>query len=83
MTAQPWELRLARLEGAYEQIDKRLGAVDQRLETLDRKIDIVREDLGRRIEDLGRRIDNMSWRTTTLILGTWITTMLTLFFHKV
>ena len=25
MSAQPWEPRLARLEGAYEQIDRRLG----------------------------------------------------------
>ena len=25
MTAQPWEPRLARLEGAYEQLDRRFG----------------------------------------------------------
>lgn len=71
MTAQPWEPRIARLEGAYEQVDKRLESVDRRLETLDRKVDDVR--------------DLLQWRMTSLILGTWVTLtlgMLAIFFHK-
>jgi hypothetical protein len=39
MAADAWELRTARLEGAYEQIDKRLGAVEGRLSTLEHKMD--------------------------------------------
>jgi hypothetical protein len=35
MAADAWELRTARLEGAYEQIDKRLGAVEGWLSTLE------------------------------------------------
>lgn len=68
MTAQPWEPRIARLEGAYEQVDKRLDNIDRRLETLDRKIDGVR--------------DLLQWRMTSLILGSWITLMLAIFLHK-
>ncbi len=64
MTAQPWEPRVARLEGAYEQVDKRLDSIDRRLETLDRKL------------------DGLTWRMTSLILGSWATLMLAVFFHK-
>jgi hypothetical protein len=39
MAADAWELRTARLEGAYEQIDRRLGAVEGRLSTLEHKMD--------------------------------------------
>jgi hypothetical protein len=39
MAADDWELRTARLEGAYEQVDRRLGAVESRLATLEHKMD--------------------------------------------
>ena len=39
MSAQPLDVRMAHLEGAYEQVVKRLESIDHRLETLDRKID--------------------------------------------
>ena len=68
MTAQPLESRVSRLEGAYEQVDKRLDSMDRRLESLDRKVDDIR--------------DLLQWRMTSLILGTWVTVMLAIFFHK-
>lgn len=79
MTAQPWEQRIARLEGAYEQVDRRLGAIDARLETLDRKFDAKIDGIR---DELGRRLDGMQWRMTSLIVGTWITVMLAIFLHK-
>ncbi len=93
MTAQPWDPRLARLEGAYEQVDRRLTAIDARLETLDRKIDALEAKvtgkidaldtkLDRKLDDFTKRTDTTQWRTTWLILTTWITIVLTLFFHK-
>ena len=43
MSAQPLEIRMAHLEGAYEQINERLRSIEGRLETrfdgLDRRID--------------------------------------------
>ena len=39
MSAQPLDVRMAHLEGAYEQVVKRLESIDHRLDTLDRKID--------------------------------------------
>lgn len=41
MAANPIEVRLAHLEGAYEQVDKRLGTIEVRLGDIDRKIDAV------------------------------------------
>ena len=39
MSAQPLEVRMAHLEGAYEQINERLRGIDGRLTALDQKID--------------------------------------------
>lgn len=38
MAADAWEVRTARLEGAYEQIDKRLGALEVRLGSIENRI---------------------------------------------
>jgi hypothetical protein len=53
MSAQPLEIRMAHLEGAYEQIserlngiDSRLTGIDGRLTALDQKIDIKFEIAG-------------------------------------
>lgn len=39
MAAESWELRSARLEGAYEQIDPRLGSLESRLSTLELRME--------------------------------------------
>ncbi|MGH7659593.1 MAG: hypothetical protein ACRENA_01575 [Vulcanimicrobiaceae bacterium] len=69
MSAQPLEPRLARLEGAYEQVDKRLDSIDRRLDSLDQKLD--------------RKLDGLQWRMTSLLMGTWVTIMLAIFLHRV
>ena len=38
MTAQPWEPRVSRLEGAFEQLDKRLGSIEGALRDLRREM---------------------------------------------
>lgn len=71
------EIRLARLEGAYEQIDKRLldlrqdldrsfGAIDQRFAGIDQRFAGVDQKL--------------TW-IIGLIVATWTTTILTIVFH--
>jgi len=86
MTAQPWEPRVARLEGAYEQVDRRLESIDRRLETLDGKIDGLRDGLTTKIDglrgDLTKKMDVSTWQTTSLIFGAWVTIMLAILFHK-
>lgn len=86
MTVQPWEPRVARLEGAYEQVDRRLGAIEARLETLDRKLDAgfeaIRRELGASIEGVRDELGRQQWRMTSLIVATWITVMLAILLHK-
>ncbi len=69
MSTNAIEVRLARLEGAYEQIDRHLVAIEGRLSTMDG-----------RFGDLDRKIDSVFFRLVTLLLGTWITVMLAILY---
>ena len=53
MSAQPIEIRMAHLEGAYEQISERLRGIDGRLTVLDQKIDSRFDTLDKRLTTLG------------------------------
>ena len=39
MATDALEVRMAHLEGAYEQIDKRLGSIENRMASLEQKLD--------------------------------------------
>jgi hypothetical protein len=56
--------RMARLEGAYEQVSLRPINIDLRLETLDRKIDLLRDAKNDRRFTWGVGIVVTSWVTT-------------------
>ncbi len=73
MATNAMEIRLARLEGVYEQIDKRLSALEVRL---DAGITQVNQRIDDRVGGLDRKIDALSWRLVALILANWITLML-------
>ncbi len=45
MAAEPLEVRMARLEGAYEQIDRRLGSIEERMTRLETRIDAIAAEL--------------------------------------
>jgi hypothetical protein len=62
MSAQPLEIRMALLEGVYEQISERLNGIDGRLTGLDQKIDS-------RFKRLDQKIDTIGGRFTVAILG--------------
>lgn len=66
------EVRLARLEGAYEQIDRRLGTIEDRLVRLETKVDAgfaradarmdaLAERVNVRIDELERRLTSPAW----------------------
>jgi hypothetical protein len=70
MAADALDVRIAHLEGAYEQIDRRLGAVEGRIAALDRKIDDVRTEIqGVRGELLGRMDRQFFWILGLLIIS--------------
>jgi len=47
MAAESLEARMARLEGAYEQLDKRLGSIEERLGRLEAKVDALAAEIHR------------------------------------
>ncbi|MBV9148755.1 MAG: hypothetical protein JO024_02730 [Candidatus Eremiobacteraeota bacterium] len=71
MSSVPLEIRMGRLEGAYEQISKRLDSIDARLDRLDAKIDALHLEV----------TTNFRW-LVGMIFGTWVTTILAIFFHR-
>lgn len=58
-TAELLDSRMARLEGAYEQIDKRLATVEGRLETLEQRVDAGFNRLDAKIDRLDAKIDGV------------------------
>ncbi len=77
MSAQPWEIRMARLEGAYEQVSQRLGGIEDRLTEqraegrfgqLDERIERLDEKLDRKFDRLTEKIDQRSLWMIGLIL---------------
>jgi predicted RNase H-like nuclease (RuvC/YqgF family) len=82
MSAQPLEVRMAHLEGGFEQLGKRIENLERKVDSmrdvLDAKIDAVRDSLNAKFDT---KIDGLQWRMTALIIGTWITTMLAVLFH--
>jgi tetrahydromethanopterin S-methyltransferase subunit G len=53
---------MARIEGAFDQINECLGSIDRRFESVDRRFD---------------RIDSRFNWLTGIVVGTWITMMAT------
>lgn len=68
MTAQPLEIHMARLEGAYEQISDRLNGIDQRLAGIELRIDATRDMLLARMDSLHANMDRKFIWLTGLVL---------------
>ena len=68
MSAQPIEIRMAHLEGAYEQISERLHGIDGRLTALDQKIDNRFDTLDRKMDGRFEALD----KKLTGILVAWL-----------
>ena len=75
MSAQPLEIRMAHLEGAYEQISERLRGIDGRLTALDQKIDSRFDRLDQKFGVLGHKMDSrfdaFDKKLTTMMVGSF------------
>jgi tetrahydromethanopterin S-methyltransferase subunit G len=80
MAADALEVRIAHLEGAYEQVDKRLGSIEGRMTSLERKVDDgfahLHTDIHRIEQKLDGKIDATFRWVIGIILVNWITLML-------
>lgn len=82
MTLPPLEARIAGLEGSYHQVSERLNSIDRRLDGFEQKMDNRFNAMDGRFAAMDSKIDGLQWRMTALIVGTWITVMLSIFFHR-
>ena len=81
MSAQPWEARLAHLEGAFVQVGDRLNTIDRRIESLEDRMESRFSRLEATLEARFGQIDQRFMWLIGIVVATWITTMLTLIFH--
>ncbi len=68
MSANPLDIRMAHLEGAYDQISDRLNGFDTRFATIERKLDATRESLLYEMNRRFERIDMQFGEIRQLIL---------------
>jgi hypothetical protein len=74
MHAHALEARIAHVEGAFDQVNERLGSIDRRLDSVDRRLDGMDT--------------RFNWIIGTIV-GAWVTmistqiaTVLTILFHR-
>jgi tetrahydromethanopterin S-methyltransferase subunit G len=71
MSAQPLDARLAHLEGAFVQVDRRLDSLERRLESFERATDS-------RFNQIDSRFN---W-LIGIVVTSWISTIVTVLFHR-
>ena len=80
------DVRIAHLEGAYEQIDKRLGGVESALGQLRSEMGQLRSELRSEMyqgrSELTARMDSQFRWLLGTILSTWVTLLLAVFFRS-
>ena len=85
MHAQPLEARMAHIEGAFEQINERLGSLERKFEVGFASVDSRFNQMEARFNHIDARfnwlIGTMAGGFFTLI-GVQITTTLTILFHR-
>lgn len=75
MAADALDVRIAHLEGAYEQIDRRLGAVEGRMASMEHKVDIGFAQLRQELST------TFQW-VVGIILINWVTLMLAILLRR-
>jgi tetrahydromethanopterin S-methyltransferase subunit G len=77
MHAHPLDARMAHIEGGFGQLNERLGGIERRLDGIDRRLDSSEHLTALRFDQVDRRFTGL----TGIVVGTWITTILTVLFH--
>lgn len=82
----PLEERVAKLEGIFEQIEKRLGFMEATLNQfrteVSGKFQSFESKFDNKFDKLTEKIDSVNARLTLLVLSTWVTVMLAILFKK-
>ena len=63
------EQRVSRLEGAYEQVDRRLDSMDRRLDSVGRRLDSLDQSMNSLCAEMNSRFNTLY----VLIAASWVT----------
>jgi hypothetical protein len=91
MSAQPWEARLAHLEGAFLQIDRRLDSFERMVASRFAEVDSRFNQVDSRFNQMESRFTQMESRfsiidqrfnwLTGIVVASWISTIVAVLFH--
>ena len=77
MSSGSLEARMSHIEGAFDQMNDRLGGIEQRLDSMDHRMEARFAQVDARFSQIDQRFN---WVLGTII-GTWITTILAILQH--
>ena len=63
------QARISRLEGTYEQVDRRLNEMNSRLDETNRSIDGLRTEMNNRFGEMNNRYNTL----IMLMVASWVT----------
>jgi hypothetical protein len=89
MSAQPLEARLAHLEGAFIQVDRRLESVERAIESRFNQVDGRFGQLESRLTQMESKFEGrlaiidqrFNW-LIGIVVASWISTIVTVLFHR-
>jgi hypothetical protein len=85
MSAQPWEARLAHLEGAFLQVDRRLESFERMVSVRFGEVDARFNQIESRFNQMETRFSIIDQRFNWLIgivVASWLSTVVTVLFHR-
>lgn len=71
-----------RLDGFEQRMEARFNAFESKVEGRFSGLDSKVIGLDSKITGLDSKIDRIQWRMTALIVGTWISVIVTILFHR-
>jgi hypothetical protein len=82
MSAQPFEARLAHLEGAFLQVDRRLESLERLVASRFDQQDSRFSQMDARFESRFAVIDQRFNWLIGIVIASWISTIVTVLFHR-
>jgi tetrahydromethanopterin S-methyltransferase subunit G len=83
------EARMSHIDGAFEQVNDRLGGIERRLDSMEGRFEgrfnSIEDRFEGRFNSMDQRFAQIDQRFNWVIgtiLGTWVTTILAILFHR-
>jgi hypothetical protein len=82
MSARPLEARLAHLEGAFLQVDRRIESFERSVESRFNQVDSRFNHMEARFTQMESRFESRFNWLIGIVVTSWISTIVTVLFHR-